>query len=167
LIDASIFSFSYPRLISVANACDSNTFSRLMRRFFVHTAVATLCLAIAIYYLSVPLIQLVDNAIYLEYMNMLKLLLCAYSLFILSMVPQYGLYAIRADMAILRGNLVALFAFLASIIVLGIYRPGLTSVPEAMIIAFAAMLVVKSWYLQRGTRVFFTAAGSLGEQRTP
>ena len=70
-------------------------------------------------------------------------------------------------MAILRGNLVALVAFLASIIVLGLYRPGLTSVPEAMIIAFAAMLVVKSWYLQRGTRVFFTSAGSLGEQRTP
>ncbi len=47
-----------------------------------------------------------------QYMQIFKLLLIAFSLFIISTVPQYGLYAIKSDIAILKSNLIALFTFL-------------------------------------------------------
>lgn len=157
LIEASVFSFSYPKLISAANSSDPRTFFLLLRRLALQTTIATSAIALLIYYLSRPLILLIDKIIYLEYLHIFELLLIAFSLFIISSVPQFALYAIKCDITILRCNLIALVVFLVSMTAFYNFKPELIAVPTSMIIAFGVMLVIKSLYLLRKGKQFFAA----------
>jgi len=156
LMDAAIFSFAYPRMIAAASAGDEEGFWQLFWRVAGHTLVATAVLVVAIYWLSAPLIRLVDNPVYLDYLYLLKHLLAAFSVFLFSMVPHFGLYAMHSDSAIIIGNVLALLAFLAAAAALYAYQPALTVIPDAMIIAFSLMFLFKSIRLYYVSRAFFT-----------
>lgn len=156
LIDAAIFSFTYPKLIHSANSGNEVEFKARFRRLCVHCVAATLGLAAIIYALSIPIIRLADNPIYLEYLDLFGLLLIAYCLFIIGSIPHYGLYAIKADGAILQARVVALVSFLASMAIFYHFKPELFAVPTSMIIAFCCLLVLKSLLLAHHSGRFFS-----------
>ncbi|MCP5147006.1 MAG: oligosaccharide flippase family protein [Pseudomonadales bacterium] len=156
LIDAAIFSFSYPKLIHSANSGNEVEFKVRFRRLCVHCVTATLGLAAIIYVLSTPIIRLANNPIYLEYLDLFGLLLIAYCLFIIGSIPHYGLYAIKADGAILQARVVALVCFLASMALFYHFKPELFAVPTSMIIAFCCLSVLKSLLLAHHSGRFFS-----------
>ena len=161
LVDAAIFSFTYPQLIHSANSGNEVEFKARFRRLCVHCVAATLGLATITYILSIPIIRLADNPIYLEYLDLFGLLLIAYCLFIISSIPHYGLYAIKADGAILQARVVALASFLASMALFYHFKPELFAVPTSMIIAFCCLSVLKSLLLAHHSGRFFSSQKQL------
>ena len=161
LVDAAIFSFTYPQLIHSANSGNEVEFKARFRRLCRHCVAATLGLATITYILSIPIIRLADNPIYLEYLDLFGLLLIAYCLFIISSIPHYGLYAIKADGAILQARVVALVSFLASMAIFYHFKPELFAVPTSMIIAFCCLSVLKSLLLAHHSGRFFSSQKQL------
>ena len=161
LVDAAIFSFTYPQLIHSANSGNEVEFKARFRRLCRHCVAATLGLATITYILSIPIIRLADNPIYLEYLDLFGLLLIAYCLFIISSIPHYGLYAIKADGAILQARVVALASFLASMALFYHFKPELFAVPTSMIIAFCCLSVLKSLLLAHHSGRFFSSQKQL------
>ena len=157
IIDAAIFSFTYPKLIQAANTADEAQFDARLRSLALHCSAATAGLALAIYVLATCLIGLLNKPIYLEYLDLLALLLVAYSLFIAGTVVYYGLYAIKADAAILRSKLLALLGFTLSMLVFYVYKPQLFAVPASMIVAFTLLLTSSTLYLRRLRKRFFAS----------
>jgi O-antigen/teichoic acid export membrane protein len=167
LIDAAIFSFTYPKLIHSANSGNQTEFRARFRRLWLQCLTATLGLGTIMYFLSPAVFRLADNPIYLEYLGIFGLLLIAYCLFIFGSIPHYGLYAIKADGAILLARVVALISFLASMAVFYRYKPDLFAVPTSMIIAFCCLLALNSLLFSHYTRQFFSSRKQLADNQAP
>lgn len=157
LFEASTSSFFYPKLISAAKYREEGDFSKTLSQFYKQSIITAVGLAAAIYIFSVPLVQFVGREIYLENTHILKLLLIAFSIYVVSMVPHFGLYALKSDFALLKSQLIGLFLFLVCMIFFLAFDVRMEAVPYSMIIAFAFMLVLKVYFLSREKDYYFVA----------
>jgi O-antigen/teichoic acid export membrane protein len=148
-VDAAIFSFARPKLVLSAKNLQKKNFNADMLQLSAHTFFTTVVVGLVIYFASSPLMQAIENPIYLEHLDLFSLLLIAFGLYIFSEVPRLGLYATRSDNMILYGDLIALLTFITSFAWLQAYLYGTLSVPGSMICAFVARFSVLFYFFFR------------------
>lgn len=100
-LDAGVFAFLYPRVVSAFRRGELAEFRSAMRKLLVRTVGATGVLMAAAAVMIHPILALLDRPIYQTNIAVFWVLLGAVSLYAVGMIPHFGLYAMGRDRAIL------------------------------------------------------------------
>jgi O-antigen/teichoic acid export membrane protein len=147
-LDASVFTFIYPALIAAAGKRDQPAFDGHMKRLAQQTLAITLGLSLLVVLLARPLITWLQKPAYLDHFSMLYWTVLAAALFVISMIPHYGLYARAQDKQIIISHVVMLPLFGGCVYLL--HAPlAEAAVPAAMAASFACLLLVKTIFFRR------------------
>jgi O-antigen/teichoic acid export membrane protein len=144
VVDAAVLSFSYPSLIRAVAGRDHPAFSSDMRKMTVQTIVCVATLVAISGIVLVPMLSWVASGVYLEFASLYPWIIAAFSLYALSMIPHFGLYALGLDREIVRNHLLALVGFVVAVSVLSWRWSTLVSVPAALCAAGTVLLIGKA-----------------------
>lgn len=149
-LDAGVFAFAYPELISLHHKKDYATARRRVRRMLWQTLSCCGLFAVASWLVLPWLLTWIGNPVYGRMIDLYPWLLLATILNAIGLVPHYALYAKGSDRPIIHSHLAALPAFLLMAWLLEKILPNL-AVPVALAMSFALILVWKTVaYLRQG-----------------
>jgi len=142
VVDASVVSFLYPRLVRAVGQGDVAGYRKLTRSLTWQVVLTTAFFSLLALLLVHPLLQWLDRPIYSEHINFFYWLLAATGLFCISMIPHVGLYARRRDYSIVTAHILSLVIFG---IVTGSLTPilGPTAIPAGLLVAFLFLWAFK------------------------
>ncbi|ANJ55194.1 hypothetical protein PMA3_08490 [Pseudomonas silesiensis] len=143
-LDAGVFAFLYPSLISAFNKKDSDAFRHGLRKMLIQTLVLTVVFAGIAIVLFDPLLSWLNKPLYLEHQNIFPWLLLATLLYAVGMVPHFALYAQGQDRPIIYSHIASLICFIPTTWLLSAHWPYL-AIPLGLCAAFALILLWKSW----------------------
>lgn len=141
-LDASVFSFQYPKLLGAANTKNVHLFQRELTRFWINTVSLTLTLSLLAFVVAQPLIHWLDRPAYSNNSALLGWTLFATTIMSISMVPHYALYAYHLDRPIILSHLASLPVFAVSVWMLRAPL-GVAAVPAAIVASFTFILIFK------------------------
>jgi O-antigen/teichoic acid export membrane protein len=142
-LDAGVFVFLYPSLISAHHRNDSAAFQAGLRKMLVQTLLVTVTFSLIAIALLPYLLGWIAKPLYIEQSHLFPWLLVASVLYALGMIPHYALYAQGRDRAIVQSHLGSLLCFATSTWLLSNHFTAL-AVPMGLCIAFAFILLWKS-----------------------
>jgi O-antigen/teichoic acid export membrane protein len=146
LADATFNVFSYPVLVDAHGRGDRRRFLGEFRGFLRSVAAFALG-GSAILYVCLPLLQTFLTAeAYRTHAGMFPWVLAGVSLYLLSTVVHYGLFAARRDKSILLANVAALLCLPLGVLALR-HLGAAETVPIAMCFSFIMLLLLKSIFL--------------------
>lgn len=148
ILDASVFSFAYPKLISAHHRGEAREFRRELRQMLAAIAVTCGAISLLLFAGIDYLLGWIGRDTYMQHEQMLPWLLLATTLNCMGYVPHYGLYARGRDRAVAVSNLLGTASFFPLVALLAKSRPDL-AVPIGLAGAFAVVLVLKAWCLLR------------------
>lgn len=149
-LDAGVFAFSYPGLITAHSRQDAAAFRQGLRKLLVQTLVLSAAFAVVALLLIGPLLQWLDKPLYLEQQGLFPWILLTTVLYALGMVPHYALYARGHDRPIIHSHIASLLAFIPATWLFSFNWP-LLAVPLGLCIAFLTILLWKFWAFFRLT----------------
>lgn len=142
-MDAGVFTFLYPAMISAHANNNAGEFRKKFRQLAWQTVALTSLFALCAWIVVTPLLQWLGKPLYLEHIELFGWLLLATSLFVVGMIPHYGLYARGKDKALIVAHVAGFVVFLASTAVLAPVTSAL-AVPFGLIAAFVFILAWKT-----------------------
>ncbi|MBY6070799.1 oligosaccharide flippase family protein [Marinobacter salsuginis] len=113
-MDAGVFTFLYPAMISAHAANNAEEFRKKFRQMAWQTVLLTGLFSACAWLAIMPLLQWLDKPLYLEKIDLFGWLLLATALFVVGMIPHYGLYARGNDKPLIVSHIAGLLVFLAS-----------------------------------------------------
>lgn len=143
-LDAGVFAFSYPGLISAHQKKQPAIFQKILRLLLVQTVMLTVAFAVVSLLLLSPLLSWLGNPLYAAQQYLYPWVLIAMVLFALSMVPHFALYAQGIDRPIVHSHIASLFVFVIATWFFS-QRWPLLAVPLGLCVAFALILIWKAW----------------------
>ena len=143
-LDAGIFAFIYPGLISAYNKNQPAIFRKNLRTSLIQTIILSAGFSIVSLLLLSPLLKWIDNPLYTQHQYLYPWLLLMMVINALSMVPHYALYAQGIDRHIIYSHIASLLIFVAATWFFARHSP-LLAVPFGLIAAHVVMLVWKAW----------------------
>ena len=149
-LDAGVFAFSYPKLITAFQQASSAEFRQELKRLLVHTLVLSCVFAGMALLLIDPLLHWLGKPLYLEQKAMFPWVLLGAFLYALGMVPHYGLYAQNRDRPIIQSHIASLVVFVAATWLFSQTWPQL-AVPLGLCLAFVSIALWKSYAFFRLT----------------
>ncbi|PSF12965.1 lipopolysaccharide biosynthesis protein [Marinobacter shengliensis] len=149
-MDAGVFTFLYPSLIAANADDDASTFRKKFRQMVKQTTTLVLVFSLVAWVILDPLLRWLGRPLYLEYQYLFGWLLLANSLFVMSMVPHYGLFARGHDKPIIVSHLAGLIVFIITTALFAPVTPDL-AVPVGLIAGFGFILVWKGLQFYRLT----------------
>lgn len=152
VLDAAVFSFSYPALVAAASDGDQLRFENKLRGLFVQTLLFTSAMSVAALFLAEYVVDALHRSVYIQYFGLLYWTVLATVLFAISMVPHYGLYARRQDRSIILSHLCSIPIFFIFVSVMSTSF-GVQVVPIAMTVSFLFLLIMKSILFYRCGRL--------------
>ncbi|MEJ7805333.1 MAG: hypothetical protein WKG03_05365 [Telluria sp.] len=141
-LDAGIFAFTYPILIKLQQAQETDVARAKVRRMFGLTIVLSAGFGLVTWFLLPYLLVWIDKPVYTGSINLYGWLLTATIINAISMVPHYALYAAGCDRPIIRSHIAALIVFLSVTWMLS-GRLSALAVPIGLNLSFALILVWK------------------------
>ncbi len=142
-LDAGVFAFSYPAMISAHHRGDRVRFKSEVRRMGWLTILCCLGFVVVGVLVLNPLLEWLGRDVYVQHAALFYWLLVPTCLFALGMIPHYGLYAQGRDRPIVRSHVAALVVFIGATAVAAQFSNAL-AVPLGLIAAF---LLVLAWKL--------------------
>lgn len=142
-LEAGVFVFAYPGLISSIEKAQPALFKQGMRKLCLQTVCLIMGFCVLALLLVGPLLDWLDRPLYREHAGVFPWVLLAMVLYNLSMIPHYALYAQRLDRAIIQSHIAALLAFVPVTWLLASQWSTL-AVPVGLCVAFSLMLVWKT-----------------------
>jgi len=142
-VDASVIQFSYPRLVESMNSGSQHTFPRLMTQFAVKILGSIAICAGGLIFTAHFILGSLGKPEYLLYLDDFWWIVAAYSLWLLSYIPHYGLYAMKKDRWIFAGHLLPLFVFIPGVFFLPI-ESGISRVAITLFFTFLLSLGIKT-----------------------
>ena len=149
LLDAAVFSFNYPKLISIYKRSDIIEFGRAKFIFFWQTILTIIVMSSVALLLIKYALHWVGKPVYLEQISIFYLLLTASSIFGLGHVPHYVLYAMGRDRSIVVSNTVGFVSFIIFSVIFG-YLYKMTGVALAMILSATITGATKQYSTHSG-----------------
>lgn len=143
-LDAGIFAFSYPGLISAHQKQQSTLFRENLRLLLIQTTVLCVVFAVVSLLLLPLLLTWLANPLYVAQQYLYPWVLIIMILYALGMVPHYALYAQGIDRPIIHSHVASLLVF-AMTTWLFSQRWPLLAVPLGLCAAFALILFWKAW----------------------
>ncbi|QOR39087.1 hypothetical protein HNO52_11595 [Billgrantia diversa] len=110
-LDSGVFVFIYPKMISAFKSSNREAFDKGMRQLMAQTLIVVIVLSVLAALLIHPLLAWLDKPIYTENISLLYVLLMAMSVYSISMIPHYGMYAMSFDRHIIISHVLALPCF--------------------------------------------------------
>jgi len=141
-LDAGVFAFSYPAMISAHHRGDHTGFKSEMRRMGWLTVLCCVGFVVASVLILNPLLEWLGRAVYVQHAALFYWLLLPTCLFALGMIPHYGLYARGRDRPIVHSHLAALVVFIGATAVAAQFSNAL-AVPLGLIAAFSLIFAWK------------------------
>lgn len=165
-LDAGVFAFGYPGLITAFNEKNAPLFRQRLRDMLILTcALAAGFTIVSILSLGL-LLSWMENPVYLAHQNLYPWMLGSSVLYAFGMIPHYALYAQGWDRPIIASHVASLLMFVVATSILSIYLPML-AVPAGLCAAFALILAWKSWaYFRLTPPQYRGAAGTMELTRT-
>lgn len=142
-LDAGMFSFTYPALIRLHHQKDTALARSKVRQMLVLSTLAAAAFAVISWNVLPHLLQWINKSTYFDYLHLYPWILSAVIIWVISMVPHYGLYAQGQDKPIIQSHMVALPVFLAGTWVASSHFAPL-AVPIGLNLAFTSILCWKS-----------------------
>jgi O-antigen/teichoic acid export membrane protein len=147
-LDAAVFSFTYPELIATVGRKDTIGFKTQLRRMGVQTILLTFILSAAAIILTGPIIHWIKRDVYSQHLSLLFWTIFATAISAISMIPHFGLYALRQDRSIIVSHLFSLPIFFIGTITLSHFYET-TSIPMSLALTFLFLLIFKYTRLKR------------------
>ncbi|NMM06004.1 hypothetical protein [Polaromonas sp.] len=156
-LDAGVFAFSYPGLISAYQKNQPAAFYKGVRTLLIHTVMLSVAFSVVSLLLLSPLLSWLGNPLYSAKQYLYPWVLIAMVLYALGMVPHFALYAQRLDRPIIHSHLASLFVF---VIATGLFsqRWPMVAVPLGLCAAFTIILIWKAWAFFRFTPLQYRSA---------
>lgn len=143
-VDAAVFSFRYPVLVSLYKSNQQAAFKSARRDFGRQTLLAVMALALVAGLLIVPVLEWIGKPIYMQHLPIFFMLLAASVLYVISHIPHYALYAMGHDRSIVGAHIVGFAAFIIFTVILA-PRYEMRGVAVALLMAIAFVGVLKQW----------------------
>lgn len=153
-LDAGVFAFSYPKLITAFQRANAVEFRQELKRLLLQTLVLSAVFVGAALLLIDPLLLWLDKPLYLEQKDMFSWILLGTLLFCLGMIPHYGLYAQNRDRPIIQSHIAGLLIFAPVTWLISLSWPQL-AVPLGLCLAFLSIALWKSYAFFRLTPTQF------------
>ncbi|MWJ27628.1 oligosaccharide flippase family protein [Halomonas sp. ZH2S] len=142
-LDAGVFVFLYPKMISASRNKNRKEFDKGMRQLLVQTVIVTIAFSGLAALLIHPLLGWLDRPVYTENVTLLYLLLIAIGVYAVSMIPHYGMYAMSFDRHIIISHVLALPSFVVLAYVFSEWSAKY-AVPLALCGSFGCVLAYKT-----------------------
>ena len=142
-LDAGVFAFIYPALISAHHNKDAAGFRLKLRALLWQTVILSISFAIFTLLVIDPLLVWLNKPLYLTNENLFSWTLLITLLSALGMIPHYALYAQGLDRPIIHSHIASLLIFVPTTWLLSLYWP-LQAVPAGLCVAFLFILLWKS-----------------------
>lgn len=157
-LEAGFFSFAYPKLIMAYGKKDPKLFRKHLCVLFFQTLAIIVCFSLSTSLLMDYILNWVGRDVYIKYEGIYYWLLVSTSLYALSMVPHYGLYAQGIDRPIIVGQALGFFAFAASVFIISNIS-HIYAVPISLCVAFLFIALWKflSFYMYGNHEYAFSA----------
>ncbi len=156
-LDAGVFAFSYPGLISAHQKQQPALFRKNLRLLAIQTGILSVAYAVMSLLLLPPLLSFLENPLYTAQQYLYPWVLITMVLYALSMVPHYALYAQGIDRPIIHSHIASLFVFVMATWLFSL-RWQLLAVPLGLCAAFALILVWKAWAFFKFTPLPYRSA---------
>jgi len=156
-LDAGVFAFSYPGLISTFHKQQPAFFRKNLRFLLIQTIMLSGAFAMVSVLLLSPLLAWLGNPLYAAQQYLYPWVLIAVVLYALGMVPHYALYAQGIDRPIIHTHIASLFVFVIATWLFSQHWP-LLAVPLGLCAAFALILVWKAWAFFKFTPLPYRSA---------
>ena len=156
-LDAGVFAFSYPGMISAYQKKQPALFRKNLRLLLIQTVMLTVAFAVVSLILLSPLLSWLGNPLYTAQQYLYPWVLITMVLYALGMVPHYALYAQRIDRPIIHSHIASLLVFVVATWLFSQHWP-LLAVPLGLCSAFALILVWKSWAFFKVTPLQYRSA---------
>lgn len=153
-LDAGVFAFKYPGLISAFHSNDDAKFRHGMRTLLVQTVVLSIGFAVCAISLIHPLLLWLNKPLYIQHHYLFYWLLSVTILYAVGMIPHYGLYAQGKDRPIVRSHVAGFIIFMVVTWLCGKVVPEL-AVPVGLCSAFIVILLWKFAAYWRTTPAHF------------
>ncbi|MGE0081077.1 MAG: lipopolysaccharide biosynthesis protein [Thiohalomonadaceae bacterium] len=137
-LDAAVFSFLYPRMVSAYRHGDYPMYRRLKKDMLWSTLGISSGLAIVIAVAAPFVLDWIGRSLYAEQMRLLWLLLVVAVIYAAGMIPHYGLYARGSDRSIVAAHISSLVVFTLIVTLLARVAP-LEAAAYGLIAAFVWM----------------------------
>lgn len=141
-IDAGVFAFIYPAMVSASNQGNREEFNVLLKKMFYQAFSLSIFFVISIVLLIDVLLSLISKPIYFEMKGILYPLLAMMVVQVVSNVPNYALYTQNSDKAINLSNGLSCIVFILCVNGL-VYWNELFAIPVALIFVYLFLLVYK------------------------
>ncbi len=149
-LDAGVFAFTYPGLISAYQQRDPVGFHQGIRRLLLQT-VGLCCVFSVVALVTIgPLLAWLGKPLYSQQEGLFAWILIATVLYALGMIPHYGLYAQGRDRPIIHSHIASLIIFVLATLSFAQSWP-LLAVPLGLCVSFFVVLCWKSWSFFRLT----------------
>lgn len=142
-LDAGVFVFLYPQMISAYNRQENDAFKKCMRALLLQTIAVTLVVSLISFLVLPYLLEWIGKSVYLEQVSLFPWLLLSTGIYALGMIPHYGLYAQGYDRPIIFSHIAGLFIFLIAAWLMSLYSQQI-AVPVGLCVAFTFILFWKS-----------------------
>lgn len=156
-LDAGVFSFTYPKLISTHHEKRHGEFGKALKQSLVLCAILTGLFVIGASIAIVPLLSLLNKEVYIQQLSLFPWILLIASLYAFSMVPHYALYAQGYDKAIIYSHLTAFLLFGLVTWLFSTFLPE-KAVLLGLVAAFSVLLIWKTWAFYRLTPKSYRSA---------
>ncbi|WP_271044163.1 lipopolysaccharide biosynthesis protein [Pseudomonas sp. VB3] len=153
-LDAGIFAFIYPGLISAYQQQDAPSFRRGVFKLLLQTVCVSGGFAVIALLAIGPLLVWLDKPLYSQEQGLFIWILLSTVLYALGMIPHYGLYAQGRDRPIIYSHIASLIVFILSTWIFAHFWPRL-AVPLGLCVSFFCVLCWKSWSFSRLTPVHY------------
>lgn len=142
-LDAGVFAFIYPGLISAHHNKDAASFRVKLHSLIVQTLTLSSGFVLIALFIIDPLLVWLNKPLYLENENLFPWTLAITLLYSMSMIPHFALYAQGFDRPIIHSHIASLLIFILVTWLLSQNWP-LQAVPAGLCIAFLFILIWKS-----------------------
>jgi len=149
-LDAGVFAFSYPGLISAHQNKQPALFNQNLRSLLVQTCLLSAGFSVVSLLLLPSLLSWLGNPLYVAQQSLFPWVLIVMVLYAFGMVPHYALYAQGVDRPIIQSHIASLLLFVIATWLFA-QRWPLLAVPLGLCVAFTLVLVWKTWAFFRFT----------------
>lgn len=142
-LEAGALSFAYPKLIFYAVQKDHQNSIRLLLKTLTVTLVCIVFFGALSTTLLPFITKWIGNPNYYGIEEIYPLFISSFSIYSLSLIAHYGLYALKKDTSILMSQILATTVFISSLTILRNLEPELI-VPISLNISFSVLLISKT-----------------------
>lgn len=143
ILDAGVFTFLYPRLISSFNDGDFKKFNAILKKIIFSVILISFSFSLALYSSIDVFLNLINKNIYRDNIEILWYCLLCNIIWAFSMIFHYPIYAFNKDRVIFFSHATGLVTFLV-VLGLNMGSNSLVIVPLAVAFSFSIVLFIKA-----------------------